>query len=82
MKGEKRPRLPRREDQDIARNAKVVTARRREVFSREVRCWKNSTSGWKFVGDGGVEEDGGVPECSPAISSTCSSARVLAAVNC
>ena len=42
MKGEKRPRLPKREVQDMASTTKVQTARRMEVFSSAVRPARKS----------------------------------------
>lgn len=42
MKGEKRPKLPRRDVQDMARTTKVVKARKSEVLSRVLRVERKS----------------------------------------
>ena len=78
MKGEKRPRLPKREVQDMARTKKVQTARRMEMFSSAVRPARSSvmfamyllTVSCKLFAEsaGAGEEEGGAEKiCSIAL---------------
>jgi len=78
VKGEKRPRLPKREVQDMARMRKVQRARRMDVFSSAVRPARKSVmfamyslavSCELFAESAGAREEEGAPEkiCSIAL---------------